>query len=92
MLSCKLIMLSNVLAAHLCNTREVDQCEVHNMWREDFEMNGFITDALQRTDCYLELQLVISHTGCNYQTLFIPEILSVSASISCLISSKSAKI
>lgn len=36
--------------SHLCNTRKVNQCEVHNVWREDFEMNGFIADALQSRD------------------------------------------
>lgn len=64
-----------VLAAHLCNTRKVHQREVHNIWREDFKMNGFIADALQRKKTLgyaqkhippeLQLLLGISPSACN---------------------------
>lgn len=32
--------------SHLCNTRKVHQREVHNMWWENFKVNGLITDSL----------------------------------------------
>lgn len=42
--------------SHLGDARKVHQCEVHNVWREDFQVNGFITNTLGEKKLLLLLQ------------------------------------